>query len=163
MNAFRLINWTKINDNVHGIISFLSSKDKDFAKKFLRWYMSLEKSKTNIKETELQQWIIDGIPKMKGLIAVLNREIEYIQKMQQRVLTSPISIKLKSQKSKFNYQAAKNILNSTIVLIGCRDDINRWFLSMMKEYQEIYQIRSQIEFFENICINKQLTLLKMKN
>ena len=134
------INWTKINDIIHRTLTYLSTTHPTYVNKLLDWYLSVEKEKMSVQQPEFRRWVIAGITPMKTITTILNREIE----------------QLKGQKDK-----VKILAETIIEFLGCREQFNYWYLSLLKQYANLPQVNSNIPFFEEACLTNRQRSLKI--
>ena len=155
------INWSKVNNIVHQALTFLADPYPNQVKNYLDWYMSIEKDKIDIQNPHFRNWIVLGIPKMKLIVNLLNKEINKIDAMLQKIFTASIPLQQKTQKSKIYYEGIKDVSQIIVGFIGCRDDFNLWYLKLLRFYKNIPAVKSNIDYFEETCLLNRQKLLKI--
>lgn len=163
MDKSKTQDWTAINNIVDKTATFLSKPYPTYVNLFLGWYLKLEKTNYDIQNATLKKWIIDGIPYMKMMINLMNREVSKIEKLLHELLTSSLSLDQKTQKSKIYYEGLRDTTQTVIDFIGCKNDFGEWYVNLLNEYASMPIVKKEIGFFDMSCLTNRNKLLNMSS
>ena len=142
------INWDQIDAITEKIVFFLYKPYKTDVDKFMTWYESLDRTKVGVVSRDnkmLKQWLHNGIPYMKKIIELMNREIKKIENGIEKIFALQISLLEKHQLSKDYYENIKTVLETIVDFLGCRNDLGQWYVNLLKLYTDDPAIKSNID------------------
>lgn len=154
--------WKEINHIVNKTLQFLSKPYSRQVNNFLDWYLSLPKIEYDINNQQLKTWVLNGIPQMKTIVILMNYEISKIETLIDRLLTSNMTLDQKYQRTKTFYEGIKDVTNTVIEFIGCRNQFGNWYLNLLRYYDGSL-ITKDLNYFENTCLEERNKLLKIRN
>lgn len=154
------LDWNKINKTVIKTVEFLKPVYPTQIQNFNSWYNRLDKKKINkITDPKLKQWVIQGIPQMKVIIILMNREIDGILKrLCQMKLLDPSLVK-STQTGRIYMEGIETISETIVEFLGCRNQVGEWYIKLLKEYSDNAQVRNEYQYFEYACQTNQIFLL----
>jgi hypothetical protein len=160
--SFDVLQWKNINSIVHKTMVFLRKPYPADVTNFLNWYQSIEQKPmlVSLSNTKLKKWLIDGIPYMKRIVVLMNGEIKNLDKMLTNIYKMQLSAPEKINYSKVYYDGIKNILETIVEFLGCRNKFGQWYINLLRAYGNDPTIKANINFFQDTCMEDRQRLLK---
>ncbi len=149
------INWKKASKAIEDVGYILMTKYPDQIGRLLNWYEKEVGNKAALDTPEMIKWVIAGIPIMRTITEILNKEREIRQKELQKMYQQSASVKDMLARTEGKYQAINNLENLIYEFLGCTGSIADWYLSILiylasiRPAEKVFQ--NVIPFFQNIC------------
>lgn len=156
METFRSIDWNAVKKSIDDALAPLSKRHPQQVNNFKNWYSSLDKKTKN--ENLVKEWIVSGIPKMKGMTTLLNNRTN--------LAVNQLNDFLKLNKPSYStgmeyYKIIGELVDIINKFIGCFD--YKWYLDLLRKYNYLQAVKKDINFFEDMCVQNKYLLFKIKN
>lgn len=160
-----VINWRAINPIVSDTLNIIQGTYPNEAIKFLDWYEKKNGSQESIYSLEIKNWIKEGIPYVRTIVNILSSEIKTRDQRLLRTLMSPGRSEDKIMSTSQDRSTIKGLREYLDLFLGCRSNLADWFVNLIRAIASRYPnevvFRNAISFFEDVCNNNRLELLRL--
>lgn len=160
-----VINWRAINPVVSDTLNIIQGMYSNESVKFLNWYEKKNGSQESIYSVEIKNWIKEGIPYVRTIVNILTAEIKTRDQRLLRTLMTPDRTQDLIMATSKDRSTIKGLREYLDLFLGCRGNLADWFVNLVRaigsRYPNEVVFRNTISFFEDVCNNNRLELLRL--
>lgn len=158
------INWKKASKAIEDVGYILMTKYPDQIGRLLNWYEKEVGNKAALDTPEMIKWVIAGIPIMRTITEILNKELEIRQNKLQKMYQQSVSAEGTMTQTKGTRDAINNFEDLIDEFLGCRGNVAEWYVSILRYLASVRPgekvFQNTIPYFDTVCSEVRLHRLR---